>query len=188
MTRAQIIDIQRKVGTTPDGFWGSKSIAACQRYLRALMPSPNPAPATDQASLTRAYGKPGDTSKHRIIDVKGLGVKYDSKSVSRISVNAAAADSLLAALKELSTFLEGRAVLAQYAGVYNNRPMRGGSLPSLHARAAAIDLAPSGNGLHTSWPSRATMPFSVIETFARHGWKSAGAFWGRDAMHFERTC
>lgn len=187
MTRAQIIAIQRKVGTIPDGFWGGKSIAACQKYLRAIMPLPNPAPATDQASLTRAYGRPGDTTKHQVIDVKGLGVKYDGKSVSRITVNTAAADSLLAALKELSTFPEGRATLAQYAGVYNNRPMRGGALPSLHARAAAIDLAAKGNGLHTSWPTRSSMPFSVIETFARHGWKSAGAFWGRDSMHFERT-
>lgn len=187
MTRAQIIAIQRKVGTIPDGFWGPKSIAACQKYLRAIMPLPNPAPATDQLSLTRAYGKPGDTSKHQVIDVKGLGVKYEGKSVLRINVNSAAADSLLAALKELSTFPEGRAALAQYAGVYNNRPMRGGSLPSLHARAAAIDLAPIGNGLHTAWPTRASMPFSVIETFARHGWKSAAAWWGRDSMHFERT-
>lgn len=187
MTRDQIIEIQRKVGTIPDGFWGPKSIAACQKHLRSIMPLPNPAPSTDQASLTRAYGRPGDTSKHQVIDVKGLGVKYDGKSVSRVTVNSAAADSLLAALKDLSTFPEGRAALAQYAGVYNNRPMRGGSLPSLHARAAAIDLAPRGNGLHTAWPTRASMPFSVIETFARHGWKSAGAFWGRDSMHFERT-
>jgi hypothetical protein len=29
------------------------------------------------------------------------------------------------------------------------------------------------------------MPLEVMETFAREGWVSAGAFWGRDAMHHE---
>lgn len=187
MTRDQIVEIQRKIGTTPDGFWGGKSVSACHWYLSKISPVSGSTPTNDQSSLTRAYGSPGDTSRHRVIDVKGLGVKYDGKIVSRISVNDAAADSLLGVLKELATFKEGKEVLALYAGVYNNRLMRGGSLPSLHARAAAIDLAPKGNGLHTSWPTRASMPFSVIETFTRHGWKSAAAWWGRDAMHFERT-
>ena len=65
--------------------------------------------------------------------------------------------------------------------------MRGGSLPSLHARGAAIDLDPGTNGLHTPWPTRATMPLEVMECFAREGWLAAGAFWGRDAMHFQAT-
>ncbi len=38
MTRAQIQAMQDRIGTTPDGFWGPKSIAACQKHLRALMP------------------------------------------------------------------------------------------------------------------------------------------------------
>jgi hypothetical protein len=29
------------------------------------------------------------------------------------------------------------------------------------------------------------MPFEVMEIFAKHGFLSAGAFWGYDAMHFE---
>ena len=69
----------------------------------------------------------------------------------------------------------------------NNRSMRGGSLPSLHARGAAIDLMPDQNANHTPWPSAATMPMEVMEAFAREGWLSAGAFWGRDAMHFQAT-
>jgi hypothetical protein len=187
MTRAQIIDLQRHVGTVPDGFWGPKSIAACQRYLRSLMPTPNPWPGTSQAALQRFYGPPGDSSQQTMINVAVLGVRFGGQAVTRINCHRLVADSLLAILRELSGFAEGRAALAQYAGVYNNRPMRGGSLPSLHARAAAIDLMPAGNGLHTAWPTRSTMPITVMESFARRGWLSAGAFWGRDAMHFQAT-
>jgi hypothetical protein len=187
MTRNQIIQLQRHVGTTPDGFWGPKSTAAAQRHLRSLMPSPNPWPATDQASLTRFYGAPGDTSQHTRIDVRGLGVMFDGQHVASINCHRKVADSLLDIIRELSTMPEGRAVLAKYAGVYNNRPMRGGSLPSLHARAAAIDLDPANNRNLSHWPTRSTMPIEVMEVFAKRGWLSAGAFWSRDAQHFQAT-
>jgi hypothetical protein len=31
------------------------------------------------------------------------------------------------------------------------------------------------------------MPLEVMEMFAQEGWLSAGAFWGRDAMHSQAT-
>ncbi len=65
--------------------------------------------------------------------------------------------------------------------------MRGGSTPSLHARGAAVDLDPDYNGNLVSWPAKAAMPLEVMEAFAREGWLAAGAFWGRDAMHFQAT-
>ena len=65
--------------------------------------------------------------------------------------------------------------------------MRGGSLPSLHARGAAVDLDPDHNGNGTSWPTRAIMPLEVMEEFAKEGWLAAGAFWGRDSMHMQAT-
>jgi len=185
MTKKQIQDIQTKIGTSPDGFWGPKSIAACQKYLRKLMGTA--APKSDQASLSAAYGAPGDTSRLTSINVSGYGVQYDGSPVKSIRCNSGVATSLLAIIKELSTFDEGRSALSQYAGCYNNRPMKGGSLPSLHARGAAIDLMPGSNGLRTHWPTKANMSFSVIEVFAKHGWLAAGPFWSRDAMHFQRT-
>jgi hypothetical protein len=187
MTRDQIIDMQRRVGTVPDGFWGPKSIAACQKHLRSLMPSPNPWPATDQRSLTAFYGQPGDTTRHAVLNVEGLGVRYLGQPVHRITCHQRVAASLLRIIRRLYLLPDGREVLSQYAGVYNNRPMRGGTTPSLHARAAAIDLAPAANGNMTAWPARATMPLSIMEIFAAEGWLSAGAFWGRDAMHFQST-
>ena len=152
-----------------------------------MMPKPNPWPATDQASLTRFYGAPGDTSRHTQINVAGLGVKFDGRPVSRITCHERVADSLLAILRELATFPAGRIAVAKYAGCYDNRPMRGGSLPSLHARAAAIDLMPDTNDNREHWPVASDMPIEVMEVFARHGWLPAGAFWSRDAMHFQAT-
>jgi hypothetical protein len=186
MPNSRIKAIQEKIGTIPDEFWGHKSIAACQKYLRSLCPN-NDSPDTDQASLTRAYGAAGDESQLVNISVVGLGVKYDGQTVRTIRCNKNVAESLLLIIKELASFDEGKMALRQYAGCYNNRLMRGGSLPSLHARGAAIDLMPSSNLNRQSWPVSATMPFSVIEVFSKHGWLSAGAFWGRDAMHFQKT-
>lgn len=191
MTRQQIQIIQEKIGTEADGFWGPKSIAACQKYLRAMMPNPNPWPKSDSRSLNAFYGDP---SKGEVIgqivrmDVTALGMKYDGALVRAIGVHRKCAESLGRALLDIfSRDLDVSWVLAQYAGIYNHRPMRGGTKWSLHAYGAAIDLAPATNGLKTSWPVNATMPLEVMECFAREGWMPAGAFWGRDAMHFQAT-
>lgn len=186
MTTEEIIAIQRKIGTTPDGIWGNKSTAACEAYLRSLMPNPNPWPQTSQKALTAFYGAAGDESRLTTIDVRGLGVQFEGQNVSKIRVNRACADSLLRIIKAIAASPFNR-VLRFYAGVYNNRPMRGGTTPSLHARGAAIDLMPATNGLNTHWPTKATMPFEVMEIFAREGWLPAGAFWSRDAQHFQAT-
>ncbi len=186
MTRQQIIELQRRVGTTPDGFWGPKSIASTQKHLRAMMPTPNPWPATDQRSLTAFYGPPGDESRLVNAPVPGLGIRYDGKPVNTIRCHERVSASLRRALLAISN---GPAawILGQYAGCYNNRPMRGGSLPSLHARGAAIDFAPATNGLFMPWPTRSNMPIEAMEAFAVEGWMAAGAFWGRDSMHFQAT-
>jgi len=190
MTTEQIKAIQAKIGSEPDGFWGEKSIIACKNYLRKLLDSCDDSlyiPRTDQNSLTAAYGLAGDESELINLDVHGLGVKYEGQSVKTIRVNKACSASLNRIIRELAIMPEGRTALSQYAGCYNNRAMRGGSLPSLHARGAAIDLMPSTNRNKQSWPVSADMPFSIMEVFAKHGWLSAGAFWSRDAMHMQRT-
>jgi len=186
MNQNDIKSIQRKIGVEPDGFWGPKSIAACQSHLRKLMPKNNPWPKSDQASLTKFYGAPGDESKLVVTDVSGLGIKYDSKPVRVIRCHQKVALSLKRIFTALSKGPH-RSILEKYAGCFNNRPMRGGSLPSLHARGAAIDLDPDDNGNLVHWPMRATMPLEVMEEFAKEGWLPAGAFWSRDAMHMQAT-
>jgi hypothetical protein len=185
MNKQQIIALQSRIGAIPDGFWGPQSIAACQKHLRALMPKPNPWPEQSQSALTAFYGPTGDSRLTRI-SVRGMGVRYDGQPVSGISVHQKCADSLARVLTAISKS-PFAGILGEFGGVYAHRPMRGGSLPSLHARGAAIDLAPGTNGLHTHWPTRATMPLEVMEMFAEEGWLAAGAFWGRDAMHFQAT-
>jgi hypothetical protein len=186
MTYTEIYHLQKRIGTTPDGFWGRKSIAACQTHLKSLMPLDNPWPRSDQASLMEFYGNPGDEYKLVSIDVSGLGVKYDGQTVKTIRCHRKVADSLHRVLVALDGGICAW-ILGQYAGVYNNRPMRGGSLPSLHARGAAIDLDPAPNGNHRSWPVNATMPIQVMEEFAKEGWIGLGWAIGRDAMHFQAT-
>ena len=186
MTQKEIQDMQAKIGVEPDGFWGPKSIAACQAHLRKLMPNPSPWPETNQAALTNFYGPAGDESKLTTINVAPLGMLYEGKPVRIIRCHAKVAESLKRILTAISKGPH-RKVLEKYAGVFNNRAMRGGNLPSLHARGAAIDLDPDSNSNHTPWPTRATMPLEVMEEFAKEGWISAGAFWGRDAMHMQTT-
>jgi len=169
-----------------DGVWGAKSKAACQAYLRSLMPSPHPWPATDEAALSKFYGDAGDEGYLVKPSVAGLGVKYDGTTVAAIRCHKRVADSLGRILGAIAA-TPHRGILAYYAGCYNFRAMRGGTRPSTHARGIAIDLAPDWNGNSTPWPEKATMPLAVMECFAREGWLSAGAFWGRDATHFQAT-
>lgn len=182
MTQKQVIELQTYLKVNPDGFWGPKSIEAAQVHLRRLMPSNNPWPRTDEASLTAFYGQAGDESKLTNLDVAGLGLKYAGKSVKTVRCHYKVAESLKRVLAKLPV-----EILSKYDGCYNNRPMRGGSRPSLHARGAAVDFDAGNNGNRVSWPLTATMPFAVMEAFAREGWLAAGAFWSRDAMHFQAT-
>lgn len=190
MNERDIKSMQGKIGVEPDGFWGPKSIAACQHYLRSLMPRPNPWPRSDQASLTAFYGRPGDESKLVRIEFP-YPMYYEGKICRSTRVHKRCAPSLLDILTEIGErHIEDRNIMEpaeDYGGCYNNRPMRNGSLPSLHARGAAIDLDADDNGFWAHWPLVADMPLEIMEIFSRHGWLSAGAFWHRDAMHFQAT-
>ena len=186
MTRTEIIALQERIGTTPDGIWGDVSTAACKRHLRALMPTPHPWPTGDESSVIRRYGEPGDEEQLVNLPVIGLGIKYAGKPVRTIRCHRLVADSLLAAITEIADS-PAAWILTEYAGCYNVRPMRDGSRLSKHAWGIAIDFAPDTNGLRTHWPRAATMPIEAMEAFAKHGWLAAGAFWSRDAMHYETT-
>jgi hypothetical protein len=186
MTRDQIIEIQERIRTAADGFWGPKSVRACERHLRGMMPKPNPWPTPDEQSMRAYYGQSGDEKALTYIDVRGLGVQYIDADVSRIRCHHQVAESLLRVIKRIADSPH-RGILEHYAGCYLNRPMRGGTRPSKHSWGVAIDLWPAENSLHRHWPTKALMPLGVMEIFAAEGWTPAGAFWGRDAMHFEAT-
>lgn len=192
MNQTQIKIIQETVGTEPDGFWGPKSVAATQRYLRSLMPKPNPWPKPDQRSLTAFYGEPGNVQLAKVPVPYKMYLYDGPDTVKTVSIHEKLAPSLERILKALGARYrtdDDRTVagINRFFGSYNNRTMRGGSLPSMHARAAAIDFDANRNGNLTHWPTKAVMPLGVMEEFAREGWLSAGAFWARDAMHFQAT-
>jgi hypothetical protein len=187
MTKDEIKALQIKVGASPDGIWGALSIAACKQHLEHLEPKINPWPASTQEALEGFYGSAGDESELVNLDVSDCSVRYEGQLVSTIRCHNKVAESLGRIIAKLSNIPQGRAALKQYAGVFNNRPMRGGSLPSLHARGAAIDLDPDPNRNKQAWPTSATMPLEVMEVFAAEGWVCAGSAWGRDAMHFQAT-
>lgn len=183
----QIKAIQTKIGTEPDGHFGPKSITAAVEYLISKMPKPNPWPGTSQKQLREFYGEPGDESNIVHLDVSpDLGIRYDGSLVTRIRCHKKVAESLHRILVKVATSIY-KEILAEYAGCFNDRPMRGGTLPSLHAWGAAIDLHPDGNENKTHWPDAAIMPLEVMEIFAEEGWTSAGVFWSRDAMHMQAT-
>lgn len=182
--------MQRKVGVEADGFWGPISIAACQKYLRSMMPNPNPWPSASQQSLRDFYGPPGDESNLVTIEFP-YPAFYEGKRVTKTRVHHKCAESLLRVLKRIGTsFGTRRDVMEEaedYGGVFNFRLKRGGTTYSVHAWGAAIDLDADDNMFRDSWPMRADMPLEIMECFAFEGWISAGAFWGYDAMHFQAT-
>ena len=186
MQTVQLKAMQYTIGVKPDGFWGPKSIQACQLYLKGLMPSPSPWPHPDQESLKRFFGKPGDENNLVNLAVGGFNMQYSSRVVKSLYCHKRVAPSLARILKEISaspfTYL-----LQNFDGCYNFRSVRGGNVPSLHAYGAAIDFDSSTNGNQQNWPISSTMPLEVMVIFAKEGWTPAGAFWGRDAMHFQTT-
>ena len=184
MNKTQIQELQRRIGTDPDGFWGPASIAACKRHLKRLMPSPNPWPKTSSSALRAFYGEPGDESNLVSLPAP-VPMYYEGKKIRTIRCHKLVADSLARALTEAHR--HHPKVVGDYSGCFNFRRMRGGSSYSLHAYGAAIDLDAGNNGNRTHWPLRATMPIEVMEAFAGEGWMPAGAFWSRDAMHFQST-
>jgi hypothetical protein len=150
------------------------------------MPKDNPWPKSNQAALRRFYGHPDNNNPIIRVDAPSWLRLYDSdKRVRSIYCHKRVAESLLRALRD--AYQHQPEFVRKYFGCHVDRPMRGGTKPSTHAYGAAVDLAASTNRNRQSWPVSANMPIEVMEAFAREGWTPAGAFWGRDAMHFQAT-
>ena len=190
MTSLEIMSMQKKVGATPDGFWGPKSIASCRQYLRHIMPKNNPWPSSDLRSMEQFYGAPGDESNLTNL-LTPFPMFYDGKRIKTIRCHHKVADSLFRVLTSIGrSYGQLRSVIEEaedYGGCFNVRKKRGGTSLSIHSWGAAIDLDADDNSFRASWPMQSDMPFEIIEAFAREGWLSGAAFWGYDAMHFQAT-
>ena len=199
MTRQEIIQLQEHVGTEPDGFWGPLSTAACQKHLRRMMPKPPAFPSQRDVSRGNSVYGPHGTPNGSSPPTKKIRLPFAlhlygdaAKKVTTLSPHARCADSLLAVFRRLGDVYpdtESRKAsgILNYYGLYNPRSMRGGTAWSMHAWAIAIDLDAPRNKNASHWPVRSKMPIEVMECFAKEGWMPAGAFWSRDAMHFQAT-
>lgn len=193
MNQPEIKAMQRRITAAgfplvDDGFWGEQSQAACRAYLRSLMPQTHPWPLP--ANVRQFYGEPGDEGNLVSITFP-YPMFYGGKRVLTTRCHYKIAPALLRVLKLIGDKFTGdRSIMEEaedYGGCFNFRTKRGASSWSLHAYGAAIDLDADDNTFRDSWPMRSDMPLEIIECFAREGFKSGGAFWGYDAMHFEAT-
>jgi len=190
MNRAQIESMQARIGAKPDGWWGPESIRALNRHLKAMQPGTSPKPST--AACTAFYGEPGSVPLVRIKPPFQMYLYDTPKPIDGIAIHAKCHESLQSILETLLEYYptpinRAEAGIDRFFGSYAVRTQRGGSEPSKHSWAAAIDIDADRNGLHTAWPTRAHMPLRVIEVFAQHGWINLGATIGRDGMHFQMT-
>lgn len=196
MNTAAIKRIQAKLGLEPDGVWGPKSIAASQAYLRKLIAAHNPPRDTD-AAITERFGPPGKENGYtpplaRVPLPFELRLYGGPTRLREISVHRGIAERVEAVfvrLLEVYPTESDRAAagIVNYYGCYHPRRMRGGTRLSRHSWAIALDFDADRNGLRAKWPEDAEMPFQVMEIFALEGFMAAGAFWLRDAMHFQFT-
>jgi hypothetical protein len=167
-------------------------MAALKKHLAAMSPIPTISPKPSTKACTEFFGEPGQIDIVRIKPPYKMYLYDGPETISGIAIHPKCAESLTEILEDLLDIYntpQARDIagIDKFFGSYVNRPQRGGSEPSKHAWAAAIDLDASNNGLHTVWPTRSQMPLQVIEIFAQHGWINLGAVIFRDAMHFQFT-
>lgn len=190
MVHSEIMALQMRVNTEPDGFWGPRSIAACKAHLHALMPHPSPWPLQSQSALKAFYGQAGNEANLDKITFP-FPTYYQGKAVATTRVHEDCAHSLMRILEDIkSRHGSDQSIMriaGDFGGCFNFRQKRGGSTWSLHAYGAAIDIAPATNAFRDSWPMRSNMPLEIIECFYREGWISGAVEWGYDAMHFQAT-
>ena len=192
MTTSEIMRMQKKIGVEPDGFFGPKSMEACKRHLRKLMPSPHPWPKPDQKSMESFYGKAGHVSIVKVAVPYKMHLYDGPKTIQAITVHSKVAKSFERILNDLKRVYpteaeRSEAGINKFFGSYVVRSMRTGKAWSKHAWAVAVDFDANRNGLFTNWPTRSKMPLEVMECFAKEGWLNLGWLIGRDAMHFQAT-
>lgn len=184
-----------------DGLYGSMTERAWRNHCLASGPKQRRAaveagfPRDRVASILNHYGDPLDISS-KLVKVRfpWRAHLYDARGAVMVhaGVHPLLAVSLSNVFESIWDLSHHRQELiddwgmSRYFGCYNNRPKRGGTTPSLHAYAAALDFDASRNAFHTS-RSHAWMPEQVIDVWEKYGWKSGGRAWNKDFMHFQAT-
>lgn len=187
------------VGTV-DGLIGPQTLYALEQWQnRSRDVDPAPELIADQptvfprySEIEKFYGKPG-TGLVMMTCPYPVRIAWDkTKTISKFQIHGKCKDSAETAME---TVLEhygmdeiSRLGLDLWGGCYSNRPMRGGSRPSTHAYAAAIDWDPERNQLR--WGAdRAVMDDperkAFVDAWEAQGWVSLGRARNFDWMHMQ---
>lgn len=147
-----------------------------------------------QSQLRKKYGNPCTTSNHVQIELPyPMRLAWDkSVKVNKMTCHKLVAENFKNVFKDLLAHY-GLPKLQElgidlFGGVYNCRPMRGGTQFSTHAYAVAIDLDPERNQLkETSRTARFARPEynAMHEIFYKNGFVGLGRERNFDWMHFQ---
>lgn len=179
--------IQRAVGTRPDGIPGLATARAVAEKLGLTLsedapqhrdPSPDQQqwPHDDTESLTAFYGNPCDESRHTLI-FPPYQLYMDGTPLKQIRVHEKIAQPVMRALQKVLDHYGpdqiAKLKLNVFDGCFNCRPIRGGTRPSVHSFAAALDFLAAENDLHQD---HTTATFARPEYAAWFDiWESEGA-------------
>lgn len=206
--------VQSALGTVTDGWPGTATLSELEDELE-ISPQVTPLakgadlvdrpdgefPTTGYDAMVDFYGLPGTESNLVRVEFPYKMRLYSRAAPLTVTGHRAhrkCAESLRTILEDLLAHYGEDGLkehgLDVFGGIYNDRNTRGGNTKSKHAWGVAIDLNPAENRNRQRWASDkvgqsgwANMPIKAVELFEKHGWKSGGRAWGRDAMHFQAT-
>lgn len=144
------------------------------------------------ANIESFYGAPG-TNHVTVVLPYPMRLAWDTKTqVTKTVINSRCADSFVRVLenvlKEYGMDEIQKLKLDYFGGIYNNRPMRGGTKLSTHAYAAAMDIDPERNSLRAD-STKATMAKPAYnkwwQCWEAEGWVSLGRTKNYDWMHVQ---
>ena len=147
-----------------------------------------------QTQTIKKYGNPCRTENLTVIQLPyPMKLAWDTKTVvNKISCHKLIVDNLSNVFKDILDYYGLEKIqelgIDLFGGVYNCRPMRGGTKFSKHAWGIAIDLDPARNGLKTTFKkAQFSKPEydKLHEIFEKYGFINLGKTRGYDAMHWE---
>ncbi len=192
-----MLDVGIKV--TVDGVSGPMTQIAAEKWQDYLTFTRAPLPDAElthlptvfprQSGAAAFYGTPG-TNLVKI--TPAYQVKYGGAPIKTITINQHCAESASAILADVLAHYGAEKIvelqLDDFGGCFNNRPMRNGTTPSMHAYACAWDWDADRNGLRsTKLNAQFAKPEYKpwIDIHYAHGWISLGRERNFDWMHFQ---
>ncbi|MCQ2411248.1 MAG: hypothetical protein MJ053_07350 [Elusimicrobiaceae bacterium] len=190
MNKDLIKAVQTKVGATPDGIIGDKTLAAIAKALGVETPAPSTLPTQAEVRSGKSiYGRAGDETN--LVNITpAYQLYYDGKAVKTIRVNKAISARVEKALAEILEAYGPEKIhalgLDRYSGSYNNRTTTSGKSMSMHAWGIALDFDAERNA-YSMGKGVATLPRPECnkwwDMWEQNGAISLGRHANKDWMH-----